>query len=98
MEEAKIWLVFLGCMALLIGAALAVVAIIVGWLLGISDYYEKKDFICAVIAIIIPPYGVFNGLMFVVKKHCGLECCSNYEVFHGVAECISLAIRTKKSS
>lgn len=78
MEEAKIWLVFLGCMALLIGAALAVVAIIVGWLLGISDYYEKKDFSRTVLAFVIPPYGVLNGLMFVLKKRCRLECCGDY--------------------
>lgn len=78
MEEAKIWLVFLGCMALLIGAALAVVAIIVGWLLGISDYWEKKDFSSTVIAFVIPPYGILNGLMFVLKKRCRPVCCGNY--------------------
>jgi hypothetical protein len=98
MEQVIVWLSFLGFLALLIGCALAGVLIAVSWMAGIRDYFEKSHFICAVIAFIVPPYGVFNGLMFMVKKRFGLECCSNYEVFQGVAECISLAMAERKNN
>lgn len=100
MEELKVWLIFLCAIVSIICLGLAVVLGGVGWIVGVTDFYKRNNLICAGVALIIPPFALLNGFMFVFKKHTKLQCYSNYEIFQVVIEHISseIALRKKKSS
>lgn len=97
MEDLKTWVVFLGVMALMIGALLASIYILVLWMLGIGDYLRRRNFLCWGIAIIVPPFGIFNGVMFEIKKRLDAECCSNLAFFIVVFEYTKLLISERKT-
>lgn len=97
MNDLKTWVVFLGAMGLMIGVVLAALYIIVLWMLGITDYYKRRNVLCWALAVIVPPFGIFNGAMFEIKKWLNAECCSNLAFFMVVAEYAKVEIFHRKN-
>jgi len=89
-EEVKIWAMFLGYITCLIGFAFAAVWVCAYWILGFIEYWEKRQYIRATIAFVIPPVGFFNGVMFLLKRRTCCECLTNFEYLMAVFECFKL--------
>nr|WP_005741812.1 hypothetical protein [Pseudomonas amygdali] len=90
MEDMKIWAYFLGYIACLIGFAFVAVWGCVYWILGFVEHWEKRQHLRAAIAFVIPPAGLFNGVMFLLKRNTCCECLTNFEYLMAVFECFKL--------
>ena len=97
MEDLKVWVVFLGAMALMIGTVLAALCILLLWMLGIADYLKRRNFLCWALSIIVPPFGIFNGVMFEIKKRLDAVCCSNLAFIMAVFVYVKFLIAQRKT-
>lgn len=90
MEDMKIWAIFLGYIACVIGFAFAAVWVCAYWVIGFTHHWKKGRYISAAIAFVIPPVGLFNGVMFLLKRNTCCECLTNFEYLMEVFECFKL--------